>query len=69
MKNADLVSKLNHYGYDLLDVRDKPGYEDRKSGAWAVMDRRTGRYACVYVTKKQVEEWLNEHVVRIMDTL
>ena len=65
MKSDDLVKMLNHYGYDLLDVRDRPGYEDRKSGAWAVIDRRDGKFACVYATKKQIEQWLNEYVVQV----
>ena len=58
MKSNDLTKQLNHYGYDLIDYKNKPGYEQRKGAAWAVIDRRNGQLCCVYATKEQIKNWM-----------
>ena len=48
MKFSELKELANYYGYDIQDLSNAIGYQDRKGETYGISDRRTGRIVASY---------------------
>ncbi|NJO30181.1 MAG: hypothetical protein HC874_23590 [Richelia sp. SL_2_1] len=48
MKISELQEVANFYGFDVNDISDRIGYQNRKGKTYGIFDRRDGRLVASY---------------------
>lgn len=55
-----LTEKFQFYGYDIIDMKNVYPYNERKTAAYGVKDRRNGNIIAIYSTLQRLKAYLNE---------